>query len=395
MVLPKRESRTRFWAVLVGFEMSTHTIHWAAAGFEAARSLGPQAVHRNQQGLHGHSFRVELQHREASGAPLGPTPAAPHHALQRRLQAVLASLDYQVLNERVPQPTDQQVLHWIVQHLDLPGAIHCKLWAGPRQGVIRDWTGRWHSWMRDRFEAAHRLPHVPPGHPCGRMHGHGFEVQLQVHGTDAAIVRELHSHWQRVRQSLHQRCLNQVAGLEIPTSEMLSRWVWQALKPFVPTLGAVTIFETASCGAVFDGQEHGIWKDHRFDSAIALETEAALPEPGDSPNQALAGGEAALESRIYGHTYVLRLGLVAPVDALLGWTVDFGDVKTLFAPVLARLDHQPLYAVLGVRSHAQLSGWVYEQACRQLSALRRITLWDTPDTGHTLEQEAPVFAVAG
>ncbi len=372
--------------------MGEQTIYWAAAGFEAARRLDEVATEERQRGLHGHSFRVELQHRVPGSAP--DCAPAPHHDLQQRLQEVLSLLDYQLLNDRLPQPTDRRVLHWIVQQLNLPGATHCKLWVGPRQGVIRDWTGQWHSWRRDRFEAAHRLPHVPAGHQCGRMHGHGFQVQLQWQSTDEARIQALQAHWQVLRQTLHQRCLNQVAGLEIPTSEMISRWIWLALKPSAPELGAVTIFETATCGAVFNGLEHGIWKDHSFDSATVLETQgpSAWSKGGMTPV-----GEALTpaDEQIYGHTYVLRLGLVAPVEPLLGWTVDFGDVKALFAPVLACLDHQPLHEVLALRTHSQLTRWVYEQACLQLGALRRVSLWDTPDTGYTLEQDAHVFALTG
>lgn len=382
--------------------MSSQGIHWAAGGFEAARHLGLQADDARCQGMHGHSFRVEVQSAVAPALPV------PHQALQQRLHRVLSPLNYRLLNEVLTQPTDQQVLQWIVTQMNLQGLTHYKLWAGPEHGAIRDWAGKFHYWMRDRFEAAHRLPHVPEGHKCGRMHGHGFEVLLQIEAGDGARIQALHSRWHALRQSLHQHCLNHIAGLEIPTSEMISRWIWLELKTQVPDLSAVTVFETASCGAVFNGTEHGIWKDRSFDSAILLETDlysdaASGAEEELAPQGMLArpqdkggiDGRTMPDLRIYGHTYVLRLGLAAPLDTLLGWTVDFGDVKALFAPIFSRLDHHPLHEVLPVCSHSELTCWIYEQARLQLPALRRVSLWDTPDTAYTLEQGAHVFAVTG
>jgi 6-pyruvoyltetrahydropterin/6-carboxytetrahydropterin synthase len=37
-------------------------------------------------------------------------------------------------------------------------------------------------WKRFTFEAAHRLPSVPAGHKCARLHGHSFHVEVHVAG---------------------------------------------------------------------------------------------------------------------------------------------------------------------------------------------------------------------
>jgi 6-pyruvoyltetrahydropterin/6-carboxytetrahydropterin synthase len=110
------------------------------------------------------------------------------------------------------------------------------------------------------FEAAHRLPHVPDGHKCGRLHGHSFRVELHVSGP---VERE--SGWlmdfgdlKAVFQPLHDRLdhnyLNEIEGLENPTSENIARWVWDNLKPLVPLLAEVVVKETCTCGAIYRGQ---------------------------------------------------------------------------------------------------------------------------------------------
>jgi len=347
--------------------------HWAAAGFEAARRLSGPGVEARSRRLHGHSFRVELRAPLESG--WGGVAGAESHALQQHLQAVVGALDYQDLNALMNEPADEHLLHWMAQRLALPTMQRLHLWAGPAQGATLDGQGQLHCWRRDRFESAHRLPHVPAGHKCGRMHGHGFEVVLwasrAARGQTSlwGLSPSLEQAWGKLRQRLHLACLNDIEGLENPTSEMLSSWIWQQLITAVPTLSAVTVFETASCGAVFDGQHYHIWKDRSFDSATRLHA-----APANDPR-----------AHLHGHTYVLRLGLSAPLDAVMGWTVDFGDVKSLFSPVFQQLDHYPLHETLPAGDNAAIVHWIHGQAAPLLPALDRIALFDTPATGAVLD----------
>ena len=109
------------------------------------------------------------------------------------------------------------------------------------------------------FEAAHRLPNVPPGHKCARLHGHTFYVRIQVEGD----VGE-HSGWvmdfydiKQAFQPLHDRLdhyyLNDIEGLENPTSENLARWIWSRLKPALPQLSQIEIRETCTSGCIYCG----------------------------------------------------------------------------------------------------------------------------------------------
>jgi 6-pyruvoyltetrahydropterin/6-carboxytetrahydropterin synthase len=112
-----------------------------------------------------------------------------------------------------------------------------------------------------QLEAAHWLPRVPPGHKCARMHGHSFRVEVHVRGepaTDSGWVMdfaEIKAAFAPVLEQLDHRCLNDVAGLANPTSEMLAIWIWESLKPALPTLSKVVVHETCTSGCVYSGPQ--------------------------------------------------------------------------------------------------------------------------------------------
>ena len=110
------------------------------------------------------------------------------------------------------------------------------------------------------FEAAHRLPRLPAEHKCYRMHGHGFRVEVAVAGEVdermgwlvdyadiTARVEPL------IRNELDHRTLNDVPGLENPTSEMLAVWLWRRLAPVLPGLVAISIHETCAARCTYRG----------------------------------------------------------------------------------------------------------------------------------------------
>jgi 6-pyruvoyltetrahydropterin/6-carboxytetrahydropterin synthase len=109
------------------------------------------------------------------------------------------------------------------------------------------------------LESAHRLPNVPPGHKCARVHGHSFRVEIHVSGPlDPQLgwvmdFAEVKAAFEPLFQQLDHHYLNDVPGLENPTSEHLARWVWQRLKPALPQLSAVVVHETCTSGARYVG----------------------------------------------------------------------------------------------------------------------------------------------
>ena len=109
------------------------------------------------------------------------------------------------------------------------------------------------------LESAHRLPNVPAGHKCARVHGHSFRVELHVRGPvdehlgwvmDFADVKAA---FDPLYRQLDHHYLNDVPGLENPTSENLAKWIWQQLKPALPQLSAVVVHETCTSGARYTG----------------------------------------------------------------------------------------------------------------------------------------------
>ena len=109
------------------------------------------------------------------------------------------------------------------------------------------------------IEAAHRLPNVPPGHKCARLHGHSFRIELHVNGdVDARTgwvmdFADLKAAFKPVFERLDHNYLNEIPGLENPTSENLSRWVWNEMKPRLPLLSKVVIHETCTSGCSYSG----------------------------------------------------------------------------------------------------------------------------------------------
>jgi 6-pyruvoyltetrahydropterin/6-carboxytetrahydropterin synthase len=113
-----------------------------------------------------------------------------------------------------------------------------------------------------RFEAAHTLPRVPEGHKCRRMHGHSYLVTVHVGGSvdeHSGMVVDFADIDLCVRPiidgELDHRYLNDVSGLENPTSEELARWLWARLAPRLPGLRRIGVRETATSGCVYDGSD--------------------------------------------------------------------------------------------------------------------------------------------
>lgn len=111
------------------------------------------------------------------------------------------------------------------------------------------------------FESAHRLPHVPEGHKCSRLHGHSFQCTLYVSGNvdsktgwimDFADIKQAFG---PIYRQLDHHYLNEIDGLENPTSEMLAKWIWKRLKPGLPELSKVEIRETCNSGCIYSGDD--------------------------------------------------------------------------------------------------------------------------------------------
>jgi 6-pyruvoyltetrahydropterin/6-carboxytetrahydropterin synthase len=110
------------------------------------------------------------------------------------------------------------------------------------------------------FEAAHLLPNVPEGHKCARLHGHSYRVIVHVIGPvgpETGWVMDfgdLKAAFEPLLRQLDHYYLNEVPGLENPTSEILARWIWERLADAVP-LSAITVRETCTSGCTYRGEQ--------------------------------------------------------------------------------------------------------------------------------------------
>jgi 6-pyruvoyltetrahydropterin/6-carboxytetrahydropterin synthase len=111
------------------------------------------------------------------------------------------------------------------------------------------------------FEAAHRLPNVPVDHKCARLHGHSFQVRVTVDGPVGERTgwvmdfADLKAAFQPIYDRLDHRYLNEIEGLENPTSEILARWIWRALRPNLQSLAEIEVRETCSTGCIYRGED--------------------------------------------------------------------------------------------------------------------------------------------
>lgn len=109
------------------------------------------------------------------------------------------------------------------------------------------------------IEAAHRLPHVPPGHKCARLHGHSFRVEVRVSGEPdphsgwIMDFAEIKTAFRPLYEQLDHHYLNDIEELDNPTSERLAQWIWARLKPALPLLSEVVVHETCTSGCRYRG----------------------------------------------------------------------------------------------------------------------------------------------
>jgi len=110
------------------------------------------------------------------------------------------------------------------------------------------------------FEAAHDLPNTPDGHKCRRLHGHSFRVRISVEGEVDPVTgwvmdyAEIKAAFKPIWDLLDHHYLNDIPGLENPTSEVIARWIWAELKPLLPELSEVKLWETCTAGCTYRGE---------------------------------------------------------------------------------------------------------------------------------------------
>ncbi len=218
---------------------------------ELIKSFQFEAAHANptggaaQQRVHGHSYRVSLRVEGECDERFGWL--IDYADISDAFESLYDQLDHRNLNsvEGLYDVTTEGVAHWIATHLrpQLP------ILKGVDVEIIGDCTfapKRAADSIAFTFEAAHFLPHLPETHKCRRLHGHSFRVEVFGEGVTTMPV-------QVVYDALDHRNLNDIAGLENPTSENVSRWIWERLSPAVSGLNAVQVAETCTAKCIYRG----------------------------------------------------------------------------------------------------------------------------------------------
>ena len=205
--------------------------------------------------LHGHSMQVEV----SVAGPLDKTLGwvMDYGDIGAAFAPLFQQLDHRFLNEvdGLKDPALPGLERWIEDRLrreiapleSVRATILGDQMFAPKL-LHADAAARLPERVRFGFEAAHALPNVPDGHKCKRMHGHSFTIEVGGPGADAFTPQ-----LQKIYEALDHQCLNEIDGLQNPTSEMLSRWIWERLAPSAPGLEAIVVAETCTARCVYHG----------------------------------------------------------------------------------------------------------------------------------------------
>jgi 6-pyruvoyltetrahydropterin/6-carboxytetrahydropterin synthase len=110
------------------------------------------------------------------------------------------------------------------------------------------------------FDSAHFLPNVPEGHKCKNMHGHTYKLKVFIKGKPdehygwIMDFKELKDAIAPIIDTLDHRLINDVPGLQNPTAENITIWIWKKLKPVLPKLSRIELYETPTTGVIYSGE---------------------------------------------------------------------------------------------------------------------------------------------
>lgn len=220
---------------------------------EAAHALPPGVATAR---VHGHSFEVDIVLSGECDPQLGWL--IDYAEVTNCFEETYAALDHHFLNEveGMTDPSIEGMRAWLRERLAelLPDFkdVHVRIRGECAFNPVRleaDSALGLPARIGFGFEAAHALPRLPETHKCYRLHGHSFLVEVAAKNLDGLIPS-----LKGVYDALDHRCLNDIDGLSNPTSEVVSRWIWEHLSKDHADLEAVIVAETCTARCVYHGQ---------------------------------------------------------------------------------------------------------------------------------------------
>ncbi|AMN42231.1 6-carboxytetrahydropterin synthase QueD [Rhodoplanes sp. Z2-YC6860] len=110
---------------------------------------------------------------------------------------------------------------------------------------------------RFAFSASHVIGGLAPDHPCGRLHGHNYQVEVNLQSSaldDTGFVRDFHelaALKQFIDGTLDHKHLNDVLGHDRTTTEVICKWLYDWCKTRWPEVTAVRVSETPNTWAEY------------------------------------------------------------------------------------------------------------------------------------------------
>ena len=109
------------------------------------------------------------------------------------------------------------------------------------------------------FDSAHFLPNVPEGHKCKNMHGHTYRLRVCIKGEPDPHLgwlmdfKDLKDVVSKVIDQMDHKLINDIPGLENPTAENITIWIWKQIRPLLPLLSRIELYETPKTGVIYTG----------------------------------------------------------------------------------------------------------------------------------------------
>lgn len=240
---------------------------------------------------------------------------------QKKCISINNLLHNSYLNSMYLECDDQSLLNTIYQELKNIGEHTLKLKTS--YGFLLFDGTYWKVQVDKVISCAHFLPNVEKGHKCGSLHGHDFAISVLLLLAPKGSLDDLVTTVLEKLSPLENTLLNDIKGLENPTSEIFSKWIYYKHKSKIINILEVTILETKTAGSTFDGSKQ--WKSHKN-----FDMECAIP---------FNGGYS-------GHSYQVTLGIAGDINLDAGWSIDFSVIKALFKEDYKIIDHHELGELL-------------------------------------------------